>query len=227
MTKPIIIVDEPDKLHELVQSIIKQEGPHCDLNHIDVSAMTEMRGLFAGSDFQGDVSRWDVSNVDDFTAMFAQCPFNGDISKWDTGSALKMERMFQSASSFNSDISTWNVSKVDDFSEMFHRSAFQGNLSQWRTCNDAVFRTVFSLPDFKKTATPSVFHWYVATQYTGLYKPEQILQEPWLDHLLQMSPMVKSFDLTPQEQIRIYQDSWLQQHTNRPSTDIALPDLGV
>ena len=56
MTRPTISVADHTQLFDLVHATIKDKGPHCDLNHIDVSRLTALRGLFAGSDFDWDVS---------------------------------------------------------------------------------------------------------------------------------------------------------------------------
>ena len=80
--------------------------------------------------FNGDVSGWDVSKVTNMTRMFAGSPFNKDISKWDVSSVKNMEAMFTN-SSFNGDISSWNVSSVINMSDMHSNSQFNGDLSQW------------------------------------------------------------------------------------------------
>lgn len=69
-------------IHEIVTSEIARLGNHADLNHIDVSEVTDMYHLFAKSPFNGDISRWNVSKVVDMEGMFANSQFNGDISQW-------------------------------------------------------------------------------------------------------------------------------------------------
>lgn len=78
----MISVPNHYQLHTLVHNTIALEGPHCDLNHIDVSQVPNMQGLFAGSVFEGDISWWDVSNVTDFSFMFSGTNFTGDLSQW-------------------------------------------------------------------------------------------------------------------------------------------------
>ena len=41
-----------------------------------------MYGLFAQSEFNGDISQWDVSNVKDMVSTFADSRFHGNISPW-------------------------------------------------------------------------------------------------------------------------------------------------
>ena len=49
------------ELQELIYRRIKEQGPKCDLNDIDVSRITDMSELFRESNFRGDISKWDVS----------------------------------------------------------------------------------------------------------------------------------------------------------------------
>ena len=46
------------ELRSLIENRIKVEGNELDLNDIDVSAITDMSGLFSWIDFNGDISGW-------------------------------------------------------------------------------------------------------------------------------------------------------------------------
>jgi hypothetical protein len=54
-----------------------------------------MYGMFAGSSFNNDISRWDVSSVDTMSYMFEGGVFNGDISSWDLPEDTRITDMFQ------------------------------------------------------------------------------------------------------------------------------------
>ena len=102
-----IVARDKDHLIELIDARIRERGPNCDLNDIDVSHIREMRELFSYSprkDFNGDISQWDVSDVMDMSRMFYHSRFNGDISKWNVSNVRYMPGMFAN-SSFNGDIS--------------------------------------------------------------------------------------------------------------------------
>lgn len=161
-----IVPRSRDQLSQLVLENMSQNGPRCDLNHIDVSEMTYMDSLFKNKVFNGNISKWDVSHVSTFDAMFENCPFNGDISQWNTQSAKSMERMFAKAqftgdlsrwnvsknrrfnsmfffSDFNSDISTWDMRQAMDLKSMFKNAAFSRNISEWHVPENADLRCVF------------------------------------------------------------------------------------
>ena len=122
------------ELKELIDRLIDERGPNCDLNDIDVSRVTDMSELFRESNFRGDISKWDVSNVKDMSKMFLASYFNGDISGWNVGSVKYMSEMFR-LSSFNGDISKWNVRNVIDMSYMFASSNFDRDISKWDVSN--------------------------------------------------------------------------------------------
>ena len=65
-----IIAKDNEHLKDLIHQEIKQNGPNCDLNHIDVSNVTNMFNTFRDSKFNGDISKWNVSNVTDMYNMF-------------------------------------------------------------------------------------------------------------------------------------------------------------
>ena len=117
------------ELYDLVNKLIEERGNDADLNDIDTSEITDMHGMFYGSDFNGDISKWDVSNVKDMGAMFAYSKFKGDISSWNVNNIIDMNNMFYN-SAFNGDINDWNVSNTNMFN-MFGGSPLQKNPPKW------------------------------------------------------------------------------------------------
>ena len=95
----------------------------------NVSNVEDMRCMFRGSNFNGNISNWNVSRVEDMAYMFANSKFNGDISNWNVSKVLDMNRMFYN-SKFNGDISDWNVSKVKHKYKVFSKT-YPFDVSHW------------------------------------------------------------------------------------------------
>lgn len=138
MNIPIIKPENSAELIIIVLEQIKIYGNDGDLNHIDVSNVTDMTGIFSDSEFNGDISQWDVSNVKDMFGMFMSSQFNGDISKWNVSKVTNMCWMFKD-SKFNGDLSNWDVSNVEVMNEMFENSQFAGDLSNWQPYKAAIY----------------------------------------------------------------------------------------
>jgi len=127
--KPIIIAHSKMELRLLIQKEIEKHGNKCDLNHIDVSEITNMSNLFSIiggitgdiAKFNGDISNWDVSNVVNMRSIFYGSKFNGDISNWDVRQLLVAEGMFQN-SNFNGNIENWKPYKLEQIDKVFEKS---------------------------------------------------------------------------------------------------------
>ena len=127
-----IVVKSLDELEVLISNEIEKFGVKCDLNHIDVSHITSMSGLFYDSKFNGDISRWDVSNVENMRYMFGKSQFNTDVSKWDVSRVIFADSAFEE-SRFNQNISKWNTKSLKYAQHMFSGTMFDGDISGWDT----------------------------------------------------------------------------------------------
>ena len=121
-------------LQQTINKLIATYAPNVNLNHLDVSNVTDMSYLFYKSKFNGDISEWDVSNVTNMKGMFSGSQFNGDLSGWDVSNVKDMSWMFKD-SQFNGDISGWDVLNVRNILGMFIFSQFNGDLSDWNARN--------------------------------------------------------------------------------------------
>ena len=81
----MIVVENKSELKELINQRIKEQGPKCDLNDIDVSRIDDMSFLFSGSEFNGDISKWNVSKVMSMYDMFENSPLFNKMPVWYRG----------------------------------------------------------------------------------------------------------------------------------------------
>ena len=136
-----------DTIQDLISAEIQEYGYGCDLNHLDISGVTSLDGVFAESKFNGDISKWDTSNVKTMNRMFAKSRFNGDISNWNVCQVENFEKMFEK-SIFNNDISKWTTNNAVTFYKMFHDADFNGDLSKWDVRSVEHFGSMFELSAF-------------------------------------------------------------------------------
>ena len=145
-----VVAKNPEHLRSLVTEQIRIYGEKCDLNHIDVSHIDDMSGIFSRLPFNGDISRWTTSHVTDMSEMFSNSPFQGDISRWDVSKVLSMARMFD-GSLFDGDISGWNVSKVVSMRSMFRGSRFNRSIDTWDVSRVLHMESMFADSKFNRT----------------------------------------------------------------------------
>ncbi len=145
--KKTIVVKDKQHLQNLIKNEMKKNSLNCDLNHLDVSNIKDMSGLFCASRFNGDISRWITGEVEAMDGMFARSIFNGDISKWDTSKVKNMSAMFQ-ASQFTGDISRWNTAHVQNMSSLFDDCPFNGYIANWDTSNVVNMSEMFRESNF-------------------------------------------------------------------------------
>ena len=141
--KEKIVANDRKYLKTLVDKEINQCGNECNLNHIDISKIKDLSGLFEGSEFNGDISKWDVSNVTNMSYLFLDSQFNDDISKWDVSNVTDMSNLF-CHSKFNRDISNWDTSNVTNMKGLFYNSKFNSDVSNWRPLKAENTEAMFS-----------------------------------------------------------------------------------
>lgn len=132
-----------EELRAIIEQELKRQGADADLNHIDVSGVTDMSFLFDGLDVRNikirniKIDKWDTSNVTNMRSMFSGARyFNRPLSAWNTSNVTNMEGMFFLAESFNGDPSAWDVSNVTNMRQMFYwATSFNQPLSAWNTSN--------------------------------------------------------------------------------------------
>lgn len=190
-------------LRNLIIERLVHDGHKCDLNDIDISAVSDFSQLFKNRDFTSDISRWDVSHATNMHAMFAQSTFTGNISKWNVSSVRNMSDMFE-RSQFNSDISAWNVSSVGTMANMFRRSDFNGDINAWDVSKVEYFEHMFydsgyagNLSMWQPIRAKSMECMFWGSEYTGTLStwrpPEDCNTEYVINPMKMVSSKTPSF----------------------------------
>ncbi|MCR9133312.1 MAG: BspA family leucine-rich repeat surface protein, partial [bacterium] len=108
----------------------------------NLEQVTSMEGMFLDafntSNFNSDISSWDVSAITNMKAMFAGADsFNQDISVWDVSSVTTMESMFAQAKAFNQNLGNWDINKVETFDGEQDGTGFMDNTALSTTNYDS------------------------------------------------------------------------------------------
>lgn len=218
-----------ETLRDLILTECYEKGWDTDLNHIDVSEVTDMSDLFSKPPykvFTGDISKWDVSNVKNMSNMFAHSEFNSDISTWNTANVTDMHSMFE-ASKFNKDISNWDVSNVKNMSKMFYFSEFNQDISNWNTKNVSDMSLMFYGSEFNKNISgwdisnnQDTTEMFGHSKYEGDFSKHQALQQD-LDNpsTREVTKEDEDNQLTPEQMQQIQAEiiSLLFQGDSRPN----------
>lgn len=145
-----IKVHDRDELIEVVQKEIDKNGYDADLNHIDVSEITDFYGIFENSEFIGDISNWDVSNGVVFSHMFVNSKFNSSLLRWNVSNGKYFSEMFRN-SEFNQDICLWNMRNAVKTNHMFYDSPFYQDINMWEFDNLVDASYMFAWSPYNQT----------------------------------------------------------------------------
>ena len=116
-----IIIATDETIHQIVKEEIYKYGWKADLNHIDVSKVTDMNRLFSIqykydklihdlTKFNGNISQWNVSNVKFMYAMFSDSKFTKNLTNWKPYKA-DIDEMFDDC---NAPIPYWHIKDLDE-----------------------------------------------------------------------------------------------------------------
>jgi surface protein len=110
------------------------------LGEINVSNVTDMSGMFAGTTAfnnggNNNINNWNTANVTLMTSMFTSATaFNQPIGNWNTSNVTNIQQMFQAARAFNQNINSWDISKIPSLASVFQNAeAFNQPLGNWNT----------------------------------------------------------------------------------------------
>ena len=105
---------------EQLKQMIANKDPK--IANVDVSEITDMKGLFEDSDFGGswtaDLSEWDTSKVEDMSWMFVRCKNLKEVSLPHTENVKDMSIMFGHCTILEK-VSLPHTENVKDMSNMF------------------------------------------------------------------------------------------------------------
>ena len=147
-TNKDIIEANDDNIQDIVRSELSKLGPEADLNHIDVSKVTNMDSVFRLRQFNGDISAWDVSNVLNMDYMFqGTLHFNCDLSNWDVSNVTSMTKMFSGNAEFEGKgLENWKISQDIEYMDgMFWGcKKLKADLSNWDVKGKKIIDQMFS-----------------------------------------------------------------------------------
>ncbi len=108
-----------------------------NINHWDVSTITNMESMFLYSHINSPINNWDVSNVTNMKSMFSNNPgFNQPLNNWDVSNVTDMSYMFADCVAINQPLDSWDVSNVTNMESMFYGSIyFNQSLGNWDVSN--------------------------------------------------------------------------------------------
>ena len=125
-----------ETIKDIVDHEIEQLGFEADLNHIDVSKVTDFRNVFRLKKFNGDISEWDVSNAKMMDQMFQGClGFNCDLGNWDVSNVVSMTKMFLLDTKFEGiGLENWKLNPRIEFLDMMFAGCekFNRDISGWK-----------------------------------------------------------------------------------------------
>ena len=101
----------------------------------DLSAVTDLSMMFQSCGnlvYNTSINDWDVSHITNMSNMFAGSGFNQDISGWNVSAVTNMSHTFSGAIKFNQPLNSWNVSNVTNMNGMFAEAIkFNQPLNSW------------------------------------------------------------------------------------------------
>jgi hypothetical protein len=206
-----IIEANDEYILSIIKSEIKRLGYAANLNHIDVSGVTQMSKLFASKEykarrdaddfFTGDMSQWSAINSSSKSTISQWTKANNlnlnKSSNWNVGHIESMDGIFKGwhneagladvdVGEFNGDISEWKVFNVKNAKSMFAGSKFNNDLNDWIFAKGADVNNIFQDSNFEK----DISSWPIS-EYSNFNGSSKSLYE--------RSVLIKNINLTKEK----------------------------
>lgn len=112
-------------------------------SHGRINTFNNTNGIRIEPTFCYPLENLNVSKIEDFSGVFYGSLYNGNLSKWKFKSAKILDYMFAYSFFNNDSLSNIDFKKIISAEKMFFRANFNGDISSWYNFDQTNFNLIF------------------------------------------------------------------------------------